>query len=155
MRLRISIRGCVRPSVGPSVGRSVPSYFQTPNMAVFEGKKVIDWHCKQWYNEWRWSSRIWCTPAVLVLFQSQSFCLSVCLDKRSWYFKFYFCITDITVSLYSPTDLSFWNNLLALLTVCSYEQLTISTNIKVHCCLIKNDINNNKNITQITTKYVR
>ena len=43
MRLRISIRGrvrpSVRPSVGPSVGWSVPSYFRTPNMAVFEGKK--------------------------------------------------------------------------------------------------------------------
>ena len=39
MRLRISIRGRVRPSVGPSVGWSVPSYFRTPNMAVFEGKK--------------------------------------------------------------------------------------------------------------------
>ena len=35
MRLRISIRGCVRPSVG----RSVPSYFRTPNMAVFECEK--------------------------------------------------------------------------------------------------------------------
>ena len=30
-------RSC--PSVRRSVGRSVPSYFRTPNMAVFEGKK--------------------------------------------------------------------------------------------------------------------
>ena len=35
MRLRISIRGRVRPSVGPYV----PRYFRTTNMAVFEGKK--------------------------------------------------------------------------------------------------------------------
>ena len=48
MRLRISKRGCVRPSVGPSirpsvrrsvrrsVGPSVPRYFQTLKIEVFE-----------------------------------------------------------------------------------------------------------------------
>ena len=32
----------------------------------FLREKVIEWHHNQWYNEWRWSSRIWCTSAVLV-----------------------------------------------------------------------------------------
>ena len=35
MRLRISVRGCVRPSVGTYV----PRYFRTTNIALFEGKK--------------------------------------------------------------------------------------------------------------------
>ena len=35
MRLRISVRGRVRPSVGPSI----PCYFRMTNMAVFEGRK--------------------------------------------------------------------------------------------------------------------
>ena len=39
MRLRISIRGRVRPSVGPSVRRSVPSYSRTTNLTIFEGRK--------------------------------------------------------------------------------------------------------------------
>ena len=47
MRLRISIRGYVRPSVRLSVRRSVrwsvvpsvPCYFRKSNLAVFEGKK--------------------------------------------------------------------------------------------------------------------
>ena len=36
MRLRISIIGRVRPSVGSSVGPSVPRYFQTLKIEVFE-----------------------------------------------------------------------------------------------------------------------
>ena len=39
MRLRISIKGCVRPSVGPSVRRSVPYYFRRTKIVVFEGQK--------------------------------------------------------------------------------------------------------------------
>ena len=41
MRLRISIRGRVHPSVGTSVCRSVPCYFWTPNIVVFEGEKSL------------------------------------------------------------------------------------------------------------------
>ena len=67
MRLCISIRGRVRSSVRPSVRRSVlPQLFSNAEYGCFWGWKVIDRHRKQWYNEWRWSSRIWCTPAVLV-----------------------------------------------------------------------------------------
>ena len=39
MSIRPSVRRSVRPSVRPSVGPSVPRYFQTTNIAVFEGKK--------------------------------------------------------------------------------------------------------------------
>ena len=47
----------------PSVGRSVRPSSVLTNMTVFEGKKpsidIIN-------SEWRWSSRIWCAPAVHV-----------------------------------------------------------------------------------------
>ena len=38
MRLRISMRGRVRPSVCPSVRLYVPCYFWMTNMAIFNGK---------------------------------------------------------------------------------------------------------------------
>ena len=42
MRLRISLSGRVRPLVRPSLGSSVPFYFRTTNLSVFEGKKSND-----------------------------------------------------------------------------------------------------------------
>ena len=75
------LRGHVRPSVCPSVGLSVrrsvgPVLFSNNEYGQFRGKKVIDWHHKQWFNKWRWSSRIWCTPAVLVALNNGNIRLS-------------------------------------------------------------------------------
>ena len=68
MRRRISIRGRVRPSVRRSVGPSVrmSRVIFEQRIWTFLRRKVIKWYHNQWYDEWRWSSRIWCTPAVLV-----------------------------------------------------------------------------------------
>ena len=67
--LRISIRGRVRPSVGLSV---------CPVLFSKDGKRC--WNLSDYiinndtsYDEWWWSSRIWCTPAVLSLFYLFSF----------------------------------------------------------------------------------
>ena len=60
MRLRISIRGHVRPSV-----RMSRVIFERRIWPVLR-EKVIKWHYNKWYNEWQWNSRIWCTPTVLV-----------------------------------------------------------------------------------------
>ena len=60
-------RSC--PSVGPSVGPSVcPVLFSNDDYGRFQRWKVLKWYHNQWLSEWRWSSRILCTPAVLVSF---------------------------------------------------------------------------------------
>ena len=107
MRPRISIRGRVRPSVGPSVRMS---------RVIFERRiwPFLRVKIHQWYNEWRWSSRIWCTPAVLVrfnyassyevvfvclsvcLFIHPSICPSVCLSVRS-FVPCYFLLTIVAI----------------------------------------------------------
>ena len=51
------------PSVRPS---NCPQLFTSTEYGSFWVGKVIEWHCKLWYNELRWSSRFWCIPAVLV-----------------------------------------------------------------------------------------
>ena len=54
-----SVRGRVRPSVRPPV---------RPSCVIFERRIWPFLRAKnhnQWCNEWRWSSRIWCTPRYL------------------------------------------------------------------------------------------
>ena len=65
MRLRISVRSW---SVRPSVRKSVPGYFRRTKIIVFVGRKSLNEIIGSWYNDRRWRSRIWCTPAVLVPF---------------------------------------------------------------------------------------
>ena len=71
--VRLSVRWSVRLSVRWSVRRSVCPFlflvlFSNDEYGRFWGEKVIKQQRDQWYNEWRWSSRIWCSPAELVFF---------------------------------------------------------------------------------------
>ena len=82
--VRPSVRRSVRRSVLRSVGPSVrPSVSPSDGLVFFsndENRDFWGWRYFKWptttttmkvmtmINEWRWGSRIWCTPAVLVLF---------------------------------------------------------------------------------------
>ena len=61
-----SVSRSVCPSVRPSVRPSVcPVLFSNDECGHFWDLKFIKWHQKQWYDDWRCSSRIWCSPMVL------------------------------------------------------------------------------------------
>ena len=130
MRFRISLRGCVRPSVCPSVRRSVPCYFrrwkvriQATSCAVYPA--LLDatlmpvrrfvrpfvpcyfWITNMAIYEWRWSSRIWCTPRYLFrwILASLKFGLSVRMFKNPCLHMFVY-VSVLSLSFFIRQDLS-------------------------------------------------
>ena len=70
---KITLKRFDNASLHKKACSSVGWLFSEAEYGYLWRSKVIDWHRKQWYNKWRWSSRIWCTPAVLVFCFCQNF----------------------------------------------------------------------------------
>ena len=75
MRLSISITGSFRPSV--RLSRLIFERRIWPLLRV-KCRQLTSWSMIQWYNEWRRSSRIWCTLGIF-------FHPFVTVDAKFWY----------------------------------------------------------------------